>query len=105
MSKSKTTVSRAEYLQLEGLAALARRHSEFLMECEAAMDEILGLPRRSGECSDVIYGDRDIRWLLEHLYMRVAEPVLEPVTASNQLEEEFFEIEGRPAQPVGEGQR
>jgi hypothetical protein len=68
---AKHAITKSEYLQMEGLAVLAQRHSKMVVECEEAMEDVLGLPRNSGETGDVSYGDRDIRWLLERLQIEV----------------------------------
>jgi len=58
------TISRAEYLQLLGLAALAARHDAQLREIEATAREVLGDPDdASGHISDMIYGSRSLREL------------------------------------------
>jgi hypothetical protein len=70
---AKTTITKNEYLQLVGLTTLAMKHEKIVRECERAMEELMGFPENSGETSDVIYGDRDLTWLLERANVTVEE--------------------------------
>jgi hypothetical protein len=51
----KTTISRAEYLQLVGLLTLAEQHNERLQEIDLAVGELLEVDR-SGHIGDEVYG-------------------------------------------------
>lgn len=68
---AKTSITRNEYLQLEGLVALARRHYKVVNQCEAAINELLGAEEDDLGVGDVVYGDREIKWLLERQNLKV----------------------------------
>lgn len=61
----KTSITKAEQLQLVRLIALARYHDKFLTDIKESMCALLEHDDETGDVSDVIYGDRDIEWLLE----------------------------------------
>ena len=63
----KTTISRAEYLQLLGLLTLARKHARIVHESEDLMAEILG-DDGGGDISDTIFSeDRDLEEMLRRM--------------------------------------
>jgi len=62
-TKTKRVITRAEYLQLEGLAALAKKYYLQSEECIALMAEIVGIEHKDSVC-DVIFGDMSVETLL-----------------------------------------
>lgn len=57
------TITRNEYLQLIGLQALAAQHYAIVVQCEKAINAMIG-PKEDAAV-DVILGDHSLEWLLE----------------------------------------
>lgn len=77
---AKDKISRNEYLQLIGLQTLARQYDQKQKEIEASLLAVLGNPEKpeSGSAAgDVVWGERDIDWLLE-AYNVTVEPEVQP---------------------------
>ena len=66
------TITRQEYLQLEGLIALSNRHVRVVEQCSSAMNEMLGT-KDDDAVADVIYGDRNAAWLLDRHHITIEE--------------------------------
>lgn len=64
------TINQSQYLQLEGLMTLAKRHIKDLESIERSMKEILG-DTAGDHISDAMWLDPDIRDLLAHLDIEV----------------------------------
>lgn len=68
---TKEEVTREEYLQLEGLLVLAKRHSEALADIEIALAKLLGMKGEAGDyfghVSDGIYNGYTAPDLLRRL--------------------------------------
>lgn len=70
----KTSITKPEHLQLVGLVALARHHTKHLEEISDAIKALLDEKEDDhGDISDVLYGDREIDWLLERREITVQE--------------------------------
>jgi hypothetical protein len=72
--EKKKTVTRAQYLQLVGLLALAARYNRMLDEILAAATELLGVPWDEGHTSDEVFDRRpDADDLLARLGVTIAD--------------------------------
>lgn len=60
----KKTITKAEHLQLIGLLTIAEQHYKMVEEARQAINTVLGTDDEHGDVSDVIYGDRPLKWLL-----------------------------------------
>lgn len=71
----KTTITRAEHLQLVGLLALAERYNRMLTEVHDAARQLTGEADDMGHTYDAVYsGDQDADTLLQRLGITVEEP-------------------------------
>lgn len=70
------TISRTEYLQLEGLAALAKKHYLLVEECISAMQAIIATPNREHLC-DAVFSDLPIDRALEEMQIGVSRGVVQ----------------------------
>ena len=87
---AKNDISRAEYLQLMGLRAVADKYNALLKAIEVAAYEITaeldrnGKPETMGHTSDFIYGNWDLDTMLERLGLKVVDPPVPPTEAARQ---------------------
>lgn len=70
---AKPTITRNEYLQIEGLAALGGVASKRANECSAAMAALLDVDVDDGDTWEVVAGDSDVTSLLERLKITVVD--------------------------------
>lgn len=75
MATTKTTITRAEYLQLVGLMALAERHNEKLKDIAVCALDLTGESDDMGHTYDAVYsGEYDADGLLQRLGITVEDP-------------------------------
>jgi hypothetical protein len=66
------TITKNQYYQLVGLAAISKRQYDLLDQVMEAALEITGEDRDNGHTSDFVYsGDHDVKDLLERLSITV----------------------------------